>query len=136
MKEIKNKILDCLANENFNQELIGDKVKLQNKINKLQKIIDVINVLQPLEDEFVLPKQYYFLCETELEFETALNYFKNKYKSFFKHTSFKDYFAYKSFKGFYVAEKDGDFGYHNNTEHYKKFTEITFEQFEKYVLNQ
>ena len=61
MKEIKNKILDCLANENFNQELIGDKVKLQNKINKLQKLIDAINVLQPLEDEFVLPEKYYFL---------------------------------------------------------------------------
>lgn len=127
MKEIKNKILDCLANENFNHELIGDKVKLQNKINKLQKLIDVINVLQPLEDEFILPDKYYFLCETELEFKKALNYFKNKYK---------DNFNYESRNGTYMAEKNGDYGFHHYKEYYKEFTEITFNQFKKYVLNE
>lgn len=51
MKEIKNKILESIANEEFNNELIGDKIKLQNKINELQKLIDVINILQPVKNE-------------------------------------------------------------------------------------
>lgn len=50
MKEIKNKILESISNEEFNNELIGDKIKLQNKINELQKLIDVINVLQPVKN--------------------------------------------------------------------------------------
>lgn len=49
MKEIENKIKDSVFGE-FNQELIGDKVKLQNKVNKLQRIIDMINYLQPIEE--------------------------------------------------------------------------------------
>ena len=51
MKEIKNKILESIANEQFNPELIRDNIKLQNKINELQKLIDVINVLQPVKNE-------------------------------------------------------------------------------------
>lgn len=47
MKEIKNKIKDSVFGE-FNKELIGDKVKLQNKVNKYQRMIDMINHLQPL----------------------------------------------------------------------------------------
>ena len=50
MKEIKNKIKDSIFGE-FNQELIGDKVKLQNKVNKLQRMIDMINYLQPIEEK-------------------------------------------------------------------------------------
>ena len=46
MKEIENKIKDSIFGE-FNQELIGDKVKLQNKVNKYQRMIDMINYLQP-----------------------------------------------------------------------------------------
>ena len=49
MKEIKNKIKDSIFGE-FNQELIGDKVTLQNKVNKLQRMIDMINYLQPLKE--------------------------------------------------------------------------------------
>lgn len=48
MKGIKKKIKDSILGE-FNQELIGDKVKLQNKVNKLQRMIDMINYLQPVK---------------------------------------------------------------------------------------
>lgn len=121
MKEIKNKIKDSIFGE-FNQELIGDKVKLQNKVNKLQRMIDMINYLQPIEEkqEFVLPEKWAVKdCKEVSEY------------------------ASKRFNCAYSVSSDGWFlnvNEYNNNYQFKSliidgYTEITFEQFKKYVLN-
>ena len=51
MKEIKRKILECLANNEFNTELTGDKVTIQNKINELQMLLDCIHTLEPIKED-------------------------------------------------------------------------------------
>src|SRR6478752_5312169 len=125
MKEIKNKIKDSIFGE-FNQELIGDKVKLQNKVNKLQRIIDMIDYLQPVEDtevdDFVLPEKWAVLDNKKVSewagktFNCSEKYNGNKYLNVqnLKQCN-QDYW----FDGYI----------------YDGHEEITFEQFKKYVLN-
>lgn len=121
MKEIKKKIKGSIFGE-FNQELTGDKVKLQNKVNKLQRMIDMINYLQPIQEkeEFVLPNNWAVKdCKEVSEY------------------------ASKRFNCADSVSSDGWFlnvNEYNNDYHFRSiinddYTEITFEQFKKYVLN-
>ena len=127
MKEIKKKIKDSIFGE-FNQELIGDKVKLQNKVNKLQRMIDMINYLQPIEkEEFVLPERW-CIKRDENNTELITNYFCELHN-----------FDYAELD----CNRNNPYLYHSkilgsgssNREIPQGYTEITFEQFKKYVLN-
>lgn len=126
MKEIKNKIKDSIFGE-FNQELIGDKVKLQNKVNKLQRMIDMIDYLQPVEDteldDFVLPEKW---CIKSGNYLVVDFFNKNgSYKGTYTNDELSYNFAhYPKTKGV-TTQSFIDDGY----------TEITFEQFKKHVLN-
>lgn len=116
MKEIKNKIKDSIFGD-FNQELIGDKVKLQNKVNKLQRMIDMINYLQPVEEEeFVLPEKWCVKL-TKDSIKLLLKWRGNSYLY-----SGELYGYLHCDKLWFAAIYDG-------------CTEITFKQFKKYVLN-
>lgn len=128
MKEIKNKIKDSIFGE-FNQELIGDKVKLQNKVNKLQRMIDMINYLQPIEEkeDFVLPENWCVLIteDNKNTFQQYMIQNKNKYNGYTD--------EWEVLAGFYfVNPLNSDF---NSTRLNESYSEITFEQFKKYVLN-
>lgn len=119
MKEIEYKIIDSVFGE-FNQELIGDKVKLQNKVNKLQRMIDMINYLQPVEDtevdEFVLPERW------------CIKLTKDNIKLLSKWRG-NDYLYKIELYGYVHCDKNWQPTIYNG------YTEITFEQFKKYVLN-
>ncbi|AXF52370.1 MAG: hypothetical protein [Caudoviricetes sp.] len=124
MKEIKQKIKDCIFTE-FNQELIGDKVKLQNKVNKLQRMIEMINYLQPIEekDNFVLPEKWCVLDNKTVSkwagkiFGCSTTCHGNKYLNV------------KNLKDIQQDYWFDDYIYDGHTE-------ITFEQFKKYVQNE
>lgn len=129
MKEINNKIIDSVFGE-FNQELIGDKVKLQNKVNKLQRMIDMINYLQPVkeeEEEFVLPENW-CIKRDDNNTELITNYFRELHN-----------FDYAELD----RNRNNPYLYHSqilgrgqsNREIPQGYTEITLEQFKKYVLN-
>lgn len=125
MKEIKNKIKDSIFGD-FNQELIGDKVKLQNKVNKLQRMIDMINYLQPIEEkeDFVLPYKWCIKNGNQ----DVVDFF-NRYginKGIYTASELSNNYAH--FPS--VLER-----YTTNKYKQKGYTEITFEQFKKYVLN-
>lgn len=129
MKEIKNKIKDSIFGE-FNHELIGDKVKLQNKVNKLQRMIDMINYFQPIEEKenFVLP-DLWCIKRNDNNTELITNYF-NKLHNF-------NYYElkYNTFNPYLYHSKISGKGSSSNSVP-KYYTEITFEQFKKYVLNE
>ena len=116
MKEIRKKIKDSIFGE-FNRELIGDKVTLQNKVNKLQRMIDMINYLQPVEqEEFILHEKW------------CIKLTKDNIKLLSK---------WRGNDCLYGGEL---FGYLHCDKIwfptiYDGYTEITFEQFKKYVLN-
>lgn len=122
MKEIKNKIKDSIFGD-FNQELIGDKAKLQNKVNKLQRMIDMINYLQPIEEkqDFVLPNSWAVKdCEKVSEYASKRFNCSNSVSSDGWFLNVNEYNNNYQFKSLII---DG-------------YTEITFEQFKKYVLNE
>lgn len=127
MKEIENKIKDSIFGD-FNKELIGDKVKLQNKVNKYQRMIDMINYLQPVEDtevdDFVLPEKW---C-VEINSINAVE--------LYNYARSKDDFDYSvGFKGYLInTSKDNTYQHWGKSQN-EGYTEITFEQFKKYVLN-
>lgn len=123
MKEIKQKIKDCIFTE-FNKELIGDRIKLQNKVNKLQRMIDMINYLQPNEEkeEFVLPEKWCVKCLTDNERDILEPYF---YKSPLNREINK-------LPLFYT--KDGVSGSGFSSRNFWDYEVITFEQFKKHVL--
>lgn len=123
MKEIKNKIKDSIFGE-FNQELIGDKVKLQNKVNKYQRMIDMIDYLQPVEEkeEFILPEKWCVLDNEKVSkwaskvFDCSDTYHGNKYLNVQN-----------------LKQCNQDYWFADYI--YDGHEEITFEQFKKYVLN-
>lgn len=133
MKEIKNKIKDSIFGE-FNQELIGDKVKLQNKVNKLQRMIDMINYLQPVEDnevdEFVLPERWCVIGSNQKEYDLISKYVRENGG---RHYTDEENFPLEHIPCFinsrYVTSN------FKTSPVNKDYTEITFEQFKKYVLN-
>lgn len=130
MKEIKKKIKNSILGD-FNQELIGDKVKLQNKVNKLQRMIDMINYLQPIEkEEFVLPEYYTVMVTNNDEFLFVLDHLYKGTETFHRN-GFKHY----SKNGFYYIGNSSEDWFYNHQNNYKENPEITFEQFKKYVLN-
>lgn len=133
MKEIKKKIKDSIFGE-FNKELIGDKVKLQNKVNKLQRMIDMIDYLQPVEDtevdDFVLPEYYTVKVTNNDEFLYVLDHLYKGGETFYKN-GFKNY----SQNGVYYIGNSSEGWFYNYPNNHKENPEITFEQFKKYVLN-
>lgn len=130
MKEIKNKIKDSIFGE-FNQELIGDKVKLQNKVNKLQRMIDMINYLQPNEkEEFILPEKWCVIGNNQKEYDLISKYVR---KNGGEHYTDEANFPLEHIPYF----KNSEYVTSNfkTSPINKGYTEITFEQFKKYVLN-
>lgn len=130
MKEIKNKIKDSILGD-FNQELIGDKVTLQNKVNKLQRMIDMINYLQPNEEteEFVLPEKW--AVKIPVGKEKLFNDYMLNNKNLYNY--YKEDWEIES-KLFFV--KPNESNYHSTTNPTcNGFTKITFKKFKKHVLN-
>ena len=129
MKEIKKKIKDSIFGD-FNQELIGDKVTLQNQVNKLQRMIDMINYLQPIEEkEFVLPKKWCVFRNEEND-KIINDWFSkednNKHGFYFIGSNSFLCSSQINYNDWIPMERQTpEYGY----------TEITFEQFKKYVLN-
>ena len=130
MKEIKKKIKDSIFGD-FNQELIGDKVTLQNKVNKFQRMIDMINYLQPIEkEEFVLPEYYTVKVANNEDFLFVLDYLCKDAESYHK-----EGFKKHSENGIYYIGNSSEGWFYNHTNNNTQNPEITFEQFKKYVLN-
>lgn len=136
MKEIEYKIIDSVFGE-FNQELIGDKVKLQNKVNKYQRMIDMINYLQPVEEikeevkeEFFSHELYTVKVTNNEEFLCVLDHL-HKGNSEYHKNSFKKY----SENGVYYIGINSQDWFYNHKNNHTQNPEITFEQFKKYVLN-
>ena len=124
MKEIKKKIKDSIFGD-FNQELIGDKVTLQNKVNKLQRMIDMINYLQPIEKEdFVLPEKWCVRINSIYKQE-LYDYARSK----------DDFDDSLGFEGYLINTNEDNTYQHWGKPQKEGYTEITFEQFKKYVLN-
>lgn len=136
MKEIKKKIKDSIFGE-FNQELIGDKIKLQNKVNKLQRMIDMINYLQPIEEvkeevkeEFFLPEYYTVKVTNNDEYLFVLDHLYKGCETIYR-TGFRNY----SKNGVYYIGNSMSGWFYSYPNKHKENPEITFEQFKKYVLN-
>lgn len=135
MKEIKNKIKNSIFGE-FNQELIGDKVKLQNKVNKYQRMIDMINYLQPIEEkieekeEFVLPEKWYVIGNNQEEYDLISKYVRKNGGS---HYTKKENHPLEHIP--YFIGKTYETSNFKTSPINRGYTEITFEQFKKYVLN-
>ena len=130
MKEIKKKIKDSIFGD-FNRDLIGDKVTLQNKVNKLQRMIDMINYLQPIEEEeFVLLEYYTVKVTNNEEFLLVLDHLHKGAKTYHKIG-----FQKHSENGIYFIGINRDGWFYNSKNNHKENPEITFEQFKKYVLN-
>ena len=121
MKEIKKKIKDSIFGD-FNQELIGDKVTLQNKVNKLQRMIDMINYLQPVqeEEEFVLPEKWCVKHSKE-----TLDWIRKNAEHYGEYITKCDYYNYPCDVRCNNSSYIVPLGY----------TKISVEQFKKYVLN-
>lgn len=133
MKEIKNKIKDSIFGD-FNQELIGDKLTLQNKVNKLQRMIDMINYLQPNEDtevdDFVFPELYTVKVTNNDEFLYVLDHLHKGDEKFYRN-AFKNY----ADNDVYYIGINNEGWFYNYKNNHTQNPEITFEQFKKYVLN-
>lgn len=124
MKEIEQKILNSLYGE-FDNELLGDRVKLQNLINAIDK-------LAPVQiEEFVLPEKWCVRGNNQKEYDLISKYVrKNGGSHYTKKENFPlahiPYFTGNTYETSNFKESPISRGY----------TEITFEQFKKYVLSQ
>lgn len=110
--------------ENLNKELLSLKDKLEGEILERQNKVNAINMLleEYLIEDFVLPEKWVIL-RTKENYEVVNNWFKEK--------GYEDPYLDSD----YIWKDKEIVGYNSSVKLPKDYTEITFEQFNKYVLN-